>query len=158
AGDPRDFAESVRSVLEPLPRRREGRADPCQRALSRPGSSAGDASHRRPVPDSGSRARRLARGPRRAGGDYDVVRPNARARMKLLIQIPAYNEEGTIAKAIAALPKIVPGFTSVEILVVDDGSTDRTTELAKQAGATRIFRNTTNRGLAETFSNGLREA
>jgi len=78
--------------------------------------------------------------------------------MKLVIQIPAYNEEATIAKAIAALPKSVPGFTSVEILVVDDGSIDRTSELAKPAGATRILRNTTNRGLAETFSNGLREA
>ncbi len=78
--------------------------------------------------------------------------------MKLVIQIPAYNEEATIPKAIAALPRRVPGFDAVEILVVDDGSTDRTAELAKQAGADRIARNTTNRGLAETFSNGLKAA
>jgi glycosyltransferase involved in cell wall biosynthesis len=87
-----------------------------------------------------------------------VGRSNVRARMKLVIQIPAYNEEATIGKAIAALPRRVPGFQAVEILVVDDGSTDRTAELAKQAGADRVARHTTNRGLAETFSNGLKEA
>jgi len=87
-----------------------------------------------------------------------VGRSNVRARMKLVIQIPAYNEEATIGKAIAALPRRVAGFRAIEILVVDDGSTDRTAELAKQAGADRVARNTTNRGLAETFSNGLKAA
>jgi len=87
-----------------------------------------------------------------------VGRSNIRARMKLVIQIPAYNEEATIGKAIAALPRRVPGFEAVEILVVDDGSTDSTADLAKQAGADRVDRQTTNRGLAETFSNGLKAA
>ena len=78
--------------------------------------------------------------------------------MKLVIQIPAFNEEATIARAIASLPRSVPGFDSVEVLVVDDGSTDRTSELAKVAGATRVVRSPTNRGLAEAFSRGVRDA
>jgi glycosyltransferase involved in cell wall biosynthesis len=78
--------------------------------------------------------------------------------MKLVIQIPAYNEEATIAKALAALPKSVPGFSAVETLVIDDGSTDATSERARAAGAGRVVRLTTNRGLAEAFSVGLTEA
>jgi glycosyltransferase involved in cell wall biosynthesis len=78
--------------------------------------------------------------------------------MKLVIQIPAYDEEATIAKALGALPKSVPGFSSVETLVIDDGSTDATSEQARQAGASRVVRLTTNRGLAEAFSIGLSEA
>lgn len=78
--------------------------------------------------------------------------------MKLVIQIPAYNEEATIARALAALPKSVPGFSDVEVLVIDDGSTDATAERASAGGATRVLRLTTNRGLAEAFSVGLAEA
>ncbi|HEY4228723.1 MAG TPA: glycosyltransferase family 2 protein [Thermoanaerobaculia bacterium] len=78
--------------------------------------------------------------------------------MKLVIQIPAYNEEATIAKALGALPRSVPGFSSVETLVIDDGSTDATSERARDAGAGRVVRLTTNRGLAEAFSVGLSEA
>ena len=77
--------------------------------------------------------------------------------MKLVIQIPAFNEEATIEEAIAALPRSLPGFSSIEVLVVDDGSTDRTGELARRAGV-RVLRLTTNRGLAEAFSAGLAES
>ena len=48
--------------------------------------------------------------------------------MKLVVQIPAFNEEATIGKALAALPRQVAGFSQVAILVVDDGSSDRTAE------------------------------
>ncbi|MEP6995108.1 MAG: glycosyltransferase family 2 protein [Acidobacteriota bacterium] len=78
--------------------------------------------------------------------------------MKLVIQIPAYNEEATISRALAALPRSVAGFSELEVLVVDDGSEDRTSELARAGGAGRVVRLTTNRGLAEAFSVGLSEA
>jgi glycosyltransferase involved in cell wall biosynthesis len=78
--------------------------------------------------------------------------------MKLVIQIPALNEQATIERAIAALPRSVPGFAQVESLVVDDGSSDRTAELARTAGADRVLRLATNRGLAAAFSAGLAEA
>ena len=78
--------------------------------------------------------------------------------MKLVIQIPAFNEEATIERALAALPTRVDGFAEIERLVIDDGSTDATAERARAAGAERVVRQSTNRGLAETFSRGLAEA
>ena len=78
--------------------------------------------------------------------------------MKLVIQIPAFNEEATIGRALASLPRGVPGFTEVAVLVVDDGSSDRTAEIARSAGADRLLRLATNRGLAEAFSAGLSES
>ena len=78
--------------------------------------------------------------------------------MKLVIQIPAFNEEATIERALAALPRRVPGFSELERLVIDDGSTDATSERARAAGADRVLRLGTNRGLAEAFSAGLTES
>lgn len=78
-------------------------------------------------------------------------------RVKLVIQVPALNEEAALPAALAALPRVVPGFRQVGILVVDDGSTDRTHEIAL-AGADRIVRFPVRRGLAAAFSAGLEEA
>jgi glycosyltransferase involved in cell wall biosynthesis len=78
--------------------------------------------------------------------------------MKLVIQIPALNEEATLPLAIAALPRRVAGFSDVAVLVVDDGSTDRTAEVARLAGADRVVRFATHRGLAAAFRVGLEEA
>ena len=75
--------------------------------------------------------------------------------MKLVIQIPAFNEEATIERALAALPRRVAGFSETERLVIDDGSKDATSEKARAAGADRVVRLATNRGLAEAFSAGL---
>lgn len=74
---------------------------------------------------------------------------------KLIIQIPCFNEEQTLASTLAALPREVAGFTSVEWLVIDDGSTDRTVEIARQAGAHHIVSLPHNQGLARAFMAGL---
>lgn len=75
--------------------------------------------------------------------------------MKLIIQVPCLNESGTLAVAINALPREVPGFDKVEWLVIDDGSTDNTAELAKQLGVDHVVRHPVNRGLATAFMTGL---
>ncbi len=75
--------------------------------------------------------------------------------MKLIIQIPCLNEEQTLPATIADLPREVPGFQSVEWLVIDDGSTDRTIEVARECGVDHIVRLTNNKGLAAGFQAGL---
>jgi glycosyltransferase involved in cell wall biosynthesis len=73
----------------------------------------------------------------------------------LIIQIPCYNEEATLAQTIAALPRVVRGFDSVEFLVIDDGSTDRTQQVARAAGVDHIVSLPHNQGLARAFMAGI---
>lgn len=75
--------------------------------------------------------------------------------MKLIIQIPCLNESGTLGIALAELPREVDGFDAVEWLIIDDGSTDDTSELAKQLGVDHVVRHPVNRGLATAFMTGL---
>src|SRR5436189_1245730 len=75
--------------------------------------------------------------------------------MKLIIQIPCLNEEETLPITLADLPREVAGFELVEWLVIDDGSTDRTIEVAKEHGVDHIVRLTNNKGLAAGFQAGL---
>ncbi|PIY98909.1 MAG: glycosyl transferase [Hydrogenophilales bacterium CG_4_10_14_0_8_um_filter_62_70] len=75
--------------------------------------------------------------------------------MKLIIQIPCYNEAGTLAIALAALPRKVPGFDTVEWLIIDDGSTDDTVAVARANGVDHVIRHTRNQGLARGFMTGL---
>lgn len=75
--------------------------------------------------------------------------------MKLIIQIPCYNEAATLGIALAALPRQVPGFDQVEWLIIDDGCTDNTVEVALAHGVDHVVRHTTNQGLARGFMNGL---
>jgi glycosyltransferase involved in cell wall biosynthesis len=74
---------------------------------------------------------------------------------KLVIQIPCYNEAGTLAITLAELPRNVPGFDRVEWLIVDDGSEDDTIRIALENGVDHVVRHTRNRGLAEAFMSGL---
>lgn len=74
---------------------------------------------------------------------------------QLIIQVPAYNEAETIGVTLAALPRQVPGFTSVEWLLIDDGSVDRTVEAARAAGIDHVVSLSHNRGLASAFMAGL---
>jgi glycosyltransferase involved in cell wall biosynthesis len=75
--------------------------------------------------------------------------------MKLIIQIPCLNEEETLPGTLADLPREVPGFDTVEWLVIDDGSTDRTIEVARAHGVDHIVKLTNNKGLAAGFQAGL---
>ena len=75
--------------------------------------------------------------------------------MKLIIQIPALDEEDHLPVALADLPRELPGVDAVEWLVVDDGSTDRTIEVARANGVDHIVRLTNNKGLATAFQAGL---
>jgi glycosyltransferase involved in cell wall biosynthesis len=75
--------------------------------------------------------------------------------VKLIVQIPCYNEAETLPVTVAALPKQIPGIDQIEVLVIDDGSTDNTYELAKSIEIDHIIRHTRNKGLAAAFSTGL---
>ncbi|HYH91016.1 MAG TPA: glycosyltransferase family 2 protein [Solirubrobacteraceae bacterium] len=75
--------------------------------------------------------------------------------MKLIIQIPCLDEEETLPVTLADLPREVEGFESVEWLVIDDGSTDRTIAVAREHGVDHIVRLTNNKGLASGFQAGL---
>lgn len=77
------------------------------------------------------------------------------SNVKLLVQIPAYNEEASIAQVIRDVPRTLPGFDVIEVLVIDDGSRDRTVAEAQAAGADHIVSLGRNRGLAFAFQAGL---
>ena len=75
--------------------------------------------------------------------------------MKLIIQIPCFNEEQQLPVTLANLPRRVDGFDVVEWLVIDDGSTDRTIEVAREHGVEHIVRLTNHKGLAAAFQAGI---
>ena len=75
--------------------------------------------------------------------------------MKLIIQIPCFNEADHLPDALAALPRAVDGFDVVEYLVVDDGSNDDTVAVARRHGVHHIVRHAENRGLAAAYMTGI---
>ena len=75
--------------------------------------------------------------------------------MRLIVQIPAFNEEATIAQALRDIPKKLDGITSIETLVIDDGSSDRTVDAARKAGANHILQLRSHRGLSSAFVAGI---
>ncbi len=75
--------------------------------------------------------------------------------MKLIIQIPCYNEEQTLGATLAELPRVLPGVDTIEYLIVDDGSTDDTALVARALGAHHVVRFSRQRGLARAFAAGL---
>jgi len=78
--------------------------------------------------------------------------------VKLIVTVPAYNEERTVARVIRTIPRKIAGVSRVEVLVWSDGSVDRTEEVAKRAGADYVFRNKKNLGLARTFNLATKRA
>jgi glycosyltransferase involved in cell wall biosynthesis len=77
--------------------------------------------------------------------------------MKLIIQIPCYNEEETLASLLKTLPKKIMGFETIEYLLIDDGSNDRSIEIAKSYNVHHIVSHLNNKGLAKTFMTGINE-
>ena len=75
--------------------------------------------------------------------------------MKLIVQIPCYNEEETLAQTVADIPREIDGVDEVEILSIDDGSSDRTVEVAREIGVDHIVRHKKNKGLGRAFRNGI---
>lgn len=75
--------------------------------------------------------------------------------MRLIIQIPCFNEEHTLPEVVADLPRELPGIDRVEILIIDDGSTDGTVAVAQALGVQHIVRHRRNRGLAAAFRTGI---
>ncbi len=78
--------------------------------------------------------------------------------LKLVIQLPCYNEEATLARVLDDLPREIDGIETVEFQIIDDGSSDRTVEVALANGVHHIVRNRGNKGLARTFQAGINNA
>jgi glycosyltransferase involved in cell wall biosynthesis len=78
--------------------------------------------------------------------------------MKLIVQIPCYNEEATLPLVINTIPKFIPGIDKVETLIVDDGSSDKTIKVARKLGVNYIVKHRKNKGLAASFADGIDEA
>ncbi|GIU21383.1 MULTISPECIES: glycosyltransferase family 2 protein [unclassified Shewanella] len=77
--------------------------------------------------------------------------------MKLIVQIPCFNEADNLRDVLDSIPMQISGINCIETLVIDDGSTDNTSAIAAQAGVNHIITNTTNKGLARSFHIGIEE-
>lgn len=78
--------------------------------------------------------------------------------MKLIVQIPCFNEEKTLPLVLKTIPKKIKGIDEIEILVIDDGSKDKTSEVARKHGVHHIVKHTRNKGLALSFADGIQTA
>lgn len=78
--------------------------------------------------------------------------------MKLIVQIPCFNEEKTLPLVIRSIPQKIDGIDEIETLVIDDGSSDNTWQVAKDLGVDHILHHSKNKGLATSFANGIHRA
>jgi len=77
---------------------------------------------------------------------------------RVIIQVPCFNEEQTLGLTLSQLPKSLPGVEKVEVLIIDDGSTDGTLEVARENGVQHFVVHASNRGLAAAYTSGLKKA
>jgi len=75
--------------------------------------------------------------------------------MRLFVQVPCLNEEETLPLVLAGIPKEIPGIAEIHVLIIDDGSTDRTVEVARELGVEHFVFHTRNMGLARSFRDGV---
>lgn len=78
--------------------------------------------------------------------------------MKLVVQVPCLNEEETLPLVLATIPTVIPGIDEIVVVVIDDGSSDRTIEVAQAHGVSEIVRHHRNQGLARSFTDGVNHA
>ena len=78
--------------------------------------------------------------------------------MRLVVQVPCLNEEETLPLVLQSIPKQIPGIDEIIVLIIDDGSTDRTVEVAREHGVTHFVRHARNRGLGRSFHDGVQRA
>ncbi|HEY5441998.1 MAG TPA: glycosyltransferase family 2 protein, partial [Candidatus Saccharimonadales bacterium] len=78
--------------------------------------------------------------------------------MKVVVQVPCLNEEATLALVLDSIPRKIKGVTEVVLLVIDDGSTDRTLEVARAHGVKHFVHHTRNQGLGRSFHDGVQKA
>jgi glycosyltransferase involved in cell wall biosynthesis len=78
--------------------------------------------------------------------------------VRLVVQVPCLNEEQTLPAVLASIPTEIPGVDEIIVLVIDDGSTDRTVEVAREHGVTEFVRHARNRGLGRSFHDGVTRA
>ena len=81
-----------------------------------------------------------------------------RPGIKLVVQVPCLNEEDTLGMVLSTIPKEIPGVAEIIVLIIDDGSTDRTVEVARAHGVTHFVRHARNRGLGRSFHDGVQRA
>ena len=78
--------------------------------------------------------------------------------MRLVVQVPCLNEEQTLPAVLSSIPTQIPGIDEIIVLIIDDGSTDRTVEVAREYGVTHFVRHARNRGLGRSFHDGVQRA
>ena len=78
--------------------------------------------------------------------------------MRLVVQVPCLNEEETLPAVLSTIPKQIPGIDEIIVLIIDDGSSDRTMEVARELGVTNFVRHARNRGLGRSFHDGVQRA
>jgi glycosyltransferase involved in cell wall biosynthesis len=78
--------------------------------------------------------------------------------VRLVVQVPCLNEEETLPLVLESIPRQIPGIDEIIVLIIDDGSTDRTVEVARSYGVTEFVRHTRNRGLGRSFHDGVQRA
>ncbi|MBK5307385.1 MAG: glycosyltransferase family 2 protein [Frankiaceae bacterium] len=78
--------------------------------------------------------------------------------MRLVVQVPCLNEEDTLGMVLSSIPKQIDGIDEIVVLIIDDGSTDRTIDVAKEHGVTHFVRHARNRGLGRSFHDGVQRA